>query len=75
MRKCERSYPIAGTSALKPRPCPTRSSVRIIAFPQASGSRHQSNKTQNPTSLSSRQSAVLFAIGCVLAFGALVLPF
>ncbi len=75
MRNCERSCPVAGTSALKPRPCTTAARARIIAFPASLKPLARKPATKNPTSLTSRQSGILLAIGCVLSFGALLMPF
>lgn len=75
MRNCERSYPVNGTSALKPRPCVSQTHARIIDFPTPACERSQLRMAQNPTSLTRRQSAVLLVIGCILSFGALLLPF
>lgn len=75
MRNCERSYPVSGTSALKPRPYATQARARIIEFPTQAGEHSQLSAAQNPTSFTRRQSAMLLAIGCALSFGALLLPF
>ena len=75
MRNCERSCPVAGTSALKPRPYTAAARARIIAFPAPPEPPARTPEAKNPTSLTSRQSAILLGIGCALSFGALLMPF
>ncbi|MCI8469064.1 MAG: hypothetical protein HFJ75_06215 [Eggerthellaceae bacterium] len=62
-------YAVSGTSALKAE----AEDARIISFPGSSTRPRALRTSAVPQHLSSRQTVILFAIGCALSFGSLFL--
>ncbi|MCI2241956.1 hypothetical protein [Adlercreutzia faecimuris] len=73
MRNCEKIYPVIGSSALKPASCPRAHGARIIGFPATRTADIRPVEAQGPTTLTRAQSAVLFAAGCAIALGSLLM--